>query len=172
MEQYLECALAVTTHGIKGNVKLECRCDTPAELAKLKQMYIKCKDGFSKLNVISSSVQKNMVLTHFEGVDTVEAAAKLRGTIFYADRNDLTLPKGSHFIADLIGMDVIDIDSGEKHGVLENVISPTGRDIYVVRDTPEHTFMIPCVSEFIREVSYGETKPAGIYVHIIDGMKE
>lgn len=172
MEKYLECALAVTTHGVRGNVKLECRCDTPSELAKLKAMYIKKAEGFVKMNVISSSVQKNMVLTHFEGIDTVEDAVKLRGTVFYADRDDLSLPEGSHFIADLIGMDVIDTDSGKKHGVLEDVISPTGRDIYVVRDTPEHTFMIPCVPEFIREISYGDTKPMGIYVHIIDGMKD
>ena len=113
-----------------------------------------------------------MVLTHFEGIDTVEDAAKMRNTVLYADRDDFDLPEGSHFIADLLGMDVIDAETGDIHGVLEDVISPAGRDIYVVRDTPDHTFMIPCVPEFIKDVSYGGDKAKGIYVCIIDGMKD
>ena len=37
------------------------------------------------------------------------------------------------------------------------------------------TFMFPCVSEFLDEISLGEegdSRAAGIYVHLIDGFLE
>ena len=45
MEQYLECARIASTHGIRGAVKLENRCDSPEVLADLPFMYLKNKDG-------------------------------------------------------------------------------------------------------------------------------
>lgn len=32
--------------------------------------------------------------------------------------------------------------------------------------------MIPAVPAFIMEISFGEEKPEGIYVHFIEGMRE
>ena len=51
------------------------------------------------------------------------------------------------------------------------MISPAGRDIYVVDDVRGGQFMIPAVAEFIREtVTEGERE--GVYVSLIEGMRE
>lgn len=52
--------------------------------------------------VLHASVQKNMVLATFAGVDTLERAVALRDKILYAKREDLPLPEGAHFVADLL----------------------------------------------------------------------
>lgn len=168
---YLECAQIVSTHGVKGTVRLENRCDTPKVLASLKTMYKKKGDTYIPLAVRSSSVQKTMVLTSFEGVDTVEDAAAMRGTVLYAKREDFRLRRGEYFWADILGLPVIDFESEEVYGTLSNILTPGAHQVYVVK-RDEGEFMIPAVPEFIKEISLGEDRPEGIYVKLIEGMIE
>ena len=161
--EYLECGQIVSTHGVKGTVRLENRCDSPAVLAKLKRMY--------KKKVVSSSVQKNMVLCTFEGLDSVEAAAAMKGTVLYAKREDFKLRKGDYFWADIMGLPVIDDETGEVYGTLSNILTPGAHQVYVVK-REAGDFMIPAVPEFIKEISLGEEREEGIYVKLIEGMIE
>ena len=61
------------------------------------------------------------------------------------------------------------VAAGEKYGVLKDVISPAGRDIYVVSDVNGGEFMIPAVDEFVREIDIDGGR---ILVHLIEGMRE
>lgn len=170
--QYLECGKAVSTHGIRGTLRLECYCDTPVTLARMKTLYKKEKDGtFTPMKVRAASVQKEMVLVSFADIQTVEEAIPYKGTTFYASRDDFRLGKGAVFVADIIGLDVIDFESGEKYGTLSEVITPGGREIYVVDDVRGGQFMIPVVPEFVKKIT-DEGEDEGIYVHLIDGMRE
>ena len=171
-QKYLECGKAVSTHGVRGTLRFECWCDTPETLAALKTIYRKAPDGsFIPMKVRSASVQKGMVLVSFEELTALEEAIPFKGTVFYADRDSIRREEGDVFVADLIGLSVVDAESGETYGTLAEVISPGGRDIYVVDDVRGGQFMIPAVAEFIREiVTEGERE--GIYVSLIEGMRE
>ena len=51
------------------------------------------------------------------------------------------------------------------------MISPAGRDGYVIDDVRGGQFMIPAVEEFVKEiVTEGERE--GLYVSLIEGMRE
>ncbi len=169
-QKYLECGKAVSTHGVRGTLRLECYCNDTETLAKLRRMYKKAPSGeFIPMKVRAASVQKNMVLVTFENITTLDEAILYKGTVFYADRDDISRDKGDVFIADMIGLDVVDEESGEKYGVLKDVISPAGRDIYVVDDVNGGEFMIPSVAEFIRNI---DVEGGKILVHLIEGMRE
>lgn len=171
-QKYLECGKAVSTHGVRGTLRLESYCNTPEALAKMRTLYKKSPAGeYIPMKVRASSVQKNMVLCTFDQITTLEDAITYKGTVFYADRNDMKLGKGERFIADLIGLDVIDFETGEKYGTLDEVITPGGRDVYVVNDVNGGKFMIPVVDEFVREI-VDEGEREGIYVSLIEGMRE
>ena len=168
---YLECGKAVSTHGVRGTLRLESWCDTPAALARLRTLYRKTAAGYVPMKVRAASVQKNMVLVSFEELTALEDAIPFKGTVFYADRNDFRTKEGDVFVADMLGLDVIDFETGEKYGALREVISPGGRDVYVVDDVRGGEFMIPAVSAFVKEiVTEGERE--GIYVSLIEGMRE
>lgn len=165
MEKYLDCALVASTHGVRGGMRLENRCNSPETLSSLKRMFIKEGEEYRELKKISSFIQKSMVVATFEGIDTVEAAAAMRGTVLYAAREDFKLKKGEFFIADMLGLPVFDADSGETVGKLRDVIKPGAQQIYVVeRDGGE--FMIPAVPEFILEIDLEK----GIKVKVIEGL--
>ncbi len=169
--RYLECGKVINTHGLDGTVKLEVWCDAPETLASLKRVYVKdenAEDGhFSELKVRRASVQKRFVLAKLEGVDDPDAAERMRGTVLYAERGDVPLAPGAHFIADLIGLPVIDADSGVEYGTLCHVFNAGASDVYTI-DTPAGERMMPAVPEFVVSIDIDKA----IYVRPIEGMFE
>lgn len=171
-EQYLECGKIVGTHGVRGMVRLECYADSPRTLAGLRRLYYKEKNGtFIEWKVLRASVQKTMVLMALDGIDDLDKAIPLKGTVVYADRADFRLRKGDVFIADILSLPVIDEETGETYGILDEVITSGVQDLYVVKEPDGKTFMIPCVPEFIRRIE-AEGENAGIFVKLIEGMRE
>lgn len=171
-EKYLECAKVVGTHGVRGTLRLQSYCDTPLTLAKLRKLYKKNSLGeYELLKVRASSVQKNAVLCTLEGFTNLDQAIPMKNMTLYADRNDIAKGEGDVFVADMLGLDVIDLESGEKYGILSEVLSPAGRDVYVVEDVRGGTFMIPAVSEFVKKI-VTDGDGMGIYVTLIEGLRE
>ena len=162
--EYPECGKIVNTHGCHGGVKVEQWCDSPAVFAALPAVYLKKGDGFEKKKVKRAAISRNMVFADLEGVDTMEAADALRGTVLYAKREDLKIPEGVLLIAEMIGLPVYHAQSGEQLGVLKDVIHPAATDIYVI-STPGGEAMMPVVREFVKRV-----EETGIYVSPIEGM--
>lgn len=183
LSKFLECAKITNTHGIAGALKLECRADSPEVLLKIKTMYRKIGDEYVPMKVLKSSVHKNMVLVFFEGITDPEAAIKLKDTVLYAEREAFRLRRGDFFIADIIGLPVYDAETGALLGTMEDVLAPAGQQVYVIKKPVDaegedgekpskKTFMVPCVPEFIKKVSFGEDCDAGVYVSLIEGMDE
>lgn len=170
MEKYLECAKIVGTHGVHGAVRLSSMCDSPEVLASLKRMYYRRGGALEELCVKSAFVHKSMVVASFDGVDSLDGAIAMRDLVLYADRDDIPRRDGDFFISDLIGLSVKDAESGEVYGTLSDVISPAGRDIYVVKKPSGGEFMIPCVGEFVKRISPEEDH--AIFVKLIEGMTD
>ena len=162
---YLECGKIVNTHGVKGEVKVEPWCDSPTVFAKLPKVYLKQGDDYICHKLVRASVFKNLVVTGIEGINDVDAAALLKGQTLYAAREDFHLKAGAYFIADLIGLPLIDSESGALYGTLREVINRGASDIYVV-DTPSGERMMPAVKEFVKRVDAEQ----GIYISPIEGM--
>ena len=142
MEQLLETGKIVTLHALKGEVKVEPWCDSPELLAEFDELYL---DG-RWVNVERARVQKRMVIMKLEGYDTPEEAAKLIGKVLYIDRDQLELDEGTYFIADLIGMKVLDADDPEKvYGTLTQVSETGANDVYHILFADGVTRYIPVI---------------------------
>lgn len=159
-EKYLEAGIIVNTHGVRGEVKINPWADSPEFLKRMKTLYI----GGEALKVSASRVHKGFLLAKLEGVDDVNAAMALKNKTVYIARKDVKLPKGSFFIADIIGAKVVD-ESGKELGVLADVLEMPAQNIYLVKG--EREIMIPAVEEFILNT---DVKNKLITVHLIEGM--
>ena len=159
-DQLLGCGKIVNTHGIRGEVKIQPWADSPEVLCSLPALYI---DG-SPVAIRSARVHKGNVIALLEGVSDVDQAMLLKNKVVWLNRGDLDLPEGSFFLADLMGLRVID-EAGQELGVLADILSPSQQQVYVVKG--ERELMIPAVPEFILE-----TNVTGGYlkVRLIEGM--
>ena len=166
-EKYLECGKIINTHGVKGAVKAESWCDSPEILADLERIYTEEKGRVVEYKVVKGSVFKQFVLFELEGVFGMDAALEMKNKVIYASRDDIELEEGDYFIADLIGLPVIDADSGREYGKITDIINTGASDIYVIK-TEKGESMMPAVEEFVKEID----PEKGIFVRPIEGMFE
>lgn len=164
-QPYLECGKIINLHGFRGAVKLESWCDSPEVLASLPALWF-CENGeYHPRKVLHASVFRQFVIARLEGICDEEAANRLRGTVVYAAREDLPLPEGGHFIADLIGLPVKHADTGEVLGTLIRVDARAHADLYTVQ-TPHGEALLPAVPQFVVRTDPDDA----IYVRPIPGL--
>ncbi len=154
--EYLETGKIVNVHGLKGDVKVLPWADLPEVLLEFDEFFI---DGVS-YTVENARIQKESVLVKFKGVDTVEAAEKLRNKVIYINKEELELDEGVYFIEDLIGLSVYDADSGELYGKITDVLQNGAHDVYeITSDGPEsRKLYAPAIAECEIAVSLPEKK--------------
>ena len=162
--QFLEAGEIVNTHGIRGEVKIMPWADSPEFLCQFDTFYM---DG-KPVKVLSARPHKTMVLSQLEGVDTVEKAMRLKGKVLSIDRTGVELPDGRHFLADLMGLTVLDNATGEELGTIEDILTPPAHEVYVVRGRGKE-YMIPAVDAFLAETN---VEGGYIRVNLIEGMGE
>lgn len=159
--EFLETGEIVNTHGIRGEVKLLPWSDSPAFLLDFKTLYVNGQG----MTVEAARVHKTTLLVKFAGVNTVEEAMKLKGKRVSIARKDAKLPKGSFFLADLIGLTVKD-ENGQTIGAVKEVLTPSVQNVYVIETTTGEK-LVPAVPEFIKKV---DIEGGEMLVSLIEGM--
>lgn len=147
-KQFLEAGKIVGTHGLKGEVRIDPWCDSASFLSRFKRLFR--SDG-TELKVLSARVHKNVTIVLFDGIESVEQAEGLKGKIVYISRDDVHLPKGVHFIQDIIGLKAVDADSGREYGEVTDVIQTGANDVYqITKDGKDH--LVPKIPDVISEI--------------------
>ncbi len=149
VKKFLEGGKIVGTHGVRGEMRVECWCDSPQFLAQFKTLYF--DEGNEKVKV-KSRAHKNMVLTKIPGVDTIEQADLYRGRILYINRSDIKLEEGVNFVSDMIGLNVVDSSTNQVYGVLTDVFKTGSNDVYEMKDKDGKAFYIPAIPDVIDNV--------------------
>lgn len=158
--ELLECGKIVNTHGIRGEVKIVPWADSPEFLRDLPALYI---DG-KAVKIRNARIHKGNVIALLDGIDDVNSAMLLKEKVVSMSRSDVNLPEGSFYLADIIGLKVID-ESGNELGILDDILSPSLQQVYVIKG--EREIMIPAVPEFVLETN---VEGGYIKVRLIEGM--
>lgn len=153
LKKYLEAGKIVGTHGIRGEVRVDTWCDSPAFFSKLKKVYL--KNGETEL-LVKSRPHKNIAIMKISGIDTIEAAEKYLGKVVYMDREDAQLPEDTYFIADLIGLDALDAESGSVYGKISDVFKTGANDVYEITGENEKKYLVPVIDEVVKEINPSE----------------
>ena len=156
--QFIEAGEIVTTHGIKGEMKVLPWVDSPDALCEFDRVRIAGKEYI----VESCRVQKTCNLLKLEGIDTVEDAQAMRGKTVELYREDID--DDVIFAAELIGMNVL--CDGETLGKIVEVLDYPGNSVYVIKG--KHEYMIPAVKQFILSTDMENNV---MQVKIIEGMR-
>ena len=156
--QFVEAGEIVTTHGVRGEVKVLCWLDDPEMLCEFDRCRIAGKD----YTMEQVRVQKTCNLVKLSGIDSMEAAQAMRGKVIELYREDID--DEVIFAAELIGVEVF--CDGNSIGKIKDVLDYPGNSVYVVKG--EHEYMIPAVKQFILSTDVDGNR---MDVKLIEGMR-
>jgi 16S rRNA processing protein RimM len=165
-KEYLECGRVCTAHGILGQLKIEHWCDSPKVLATQKRVFTAEKDGsYTERKITSAKVANNFVLLSLEGITDREAAFNMRGITLYLKREDLKIKKGTILLQDIIGMPVIDKNTGKVYGTVTDITDAPASQIYTI-NCENKDVLLPNVKEFVKEID----EEKGVFITPIPGF--
>ena len=153
-------------HGIKGVLKLQPLTDYPERFRSMDRLVVEFpapKVGVPRapreLTVLGLDVleSKNLFLVRTEEVQTCDEAESLKGgLVTVAPEDRVPLEEDCYWIDDLLGLRVVEQDTGRDLGRVEDVMSTGSNDVYSVR-TPEGVLkMIPAIAEVVQKVDLEE----------------
>ena len=155
---FIKAGEIVTTHGVRGEVKVLCWLDDPEMLCEFDRCRIAGKD----YEMTEVRVQKTCNLVKLQGVDTMEAAQALRGKVVELYREDMD--DDVIFADELIGVEVF--SDGVSIGTITDVLDYPGNSVYVVKG--QYEYMIPAVRQFILNTDLNGNR---MEVRLIEGMR-
>ena len=123
-------ATIVTTHGLKGWVKIKYYIKDVLDIKKYP-LFAENGNSFKILNLKHTN-SIDCILVEFEGLTSIEQAQALRDTNLYTQKNNLPkLTEDEYFYNDLINLDVLD-SQNKVVGVVVGVYNFGAGDILEV----------------------------------------
>ena len=159
--EQVEVGQIVNTHGVRGELKVQPWCDVPEQFLEFHTLYL---DG-APVKSTAVRIHKNNVLLTLPGVTDMDAALHLKGKILSVQREDIQLPEGRYLNAELMGLSVVDAETGKEIGTIQDVLIYPANNVLVVKGEKE--YLIPAVPAVIESTNL-ETNT--MTIHLMKGM--
>jgi 16S rRNA processing protein RimM len=166
-------ARILRSRGLRGEVAAEILTDFPERLPNLREVWLADGRGESRRIAVQrcwlSTGRGGQAIFHFAGVDTVEAADKLRGAEVQVPLDQLTkLSAGQYYVSDLIGCEVWEAAATAAMGTVGNVEFPGGVPLLAV-ETGEGEVLVPLAAEFCIRI---DVQAKRIDVALPEGLRD
>ena len=120
-----------------------------------------------KLEIENVKYFKQYAILKFKGIDNINDIEKYKGRSLYVTRDQaIPLEEDEYYIADLMGLDVY-LESGEKFGVLKDVMETGANDVYIVETEEGKEVLIPAIHECVLDIDVEENR---MEIHLMDGL--
>lgn len=148
----MEIGLILGAFGIKGEVKILSLYDEPERFGKLETLDIAGPDGSRTIYPVEQvRIHKGHAIALLEGIKDRTSAEALKQCYIHIEGGNLTVAENARIYTErLIGIEVF-TETGDRLGVLEEVIRTGANDVYEVRNG-DKSILLPAISEVIREV--------------------
>ena len=170
MMDYLKIGGIISTHGLKGEVKVYPTTQDVHRYDVLDTAYIEMPSGKISVHVERVRYFKNLVIVKFRGLDRIEDVEGYLKHDLYVSREDaIELGENEYFVGDVIGLKVI-TDDGRVLGILDDVMETGANDVYVIasQEEPGKEILLPVIRDVILETSLEE---GYIKVHLLPGLE-
>jgi len=158
-------------HALKGEFKVLPLTDYPERFFSMETLPLFRNGNFvfraSIVNVRALEGKDLFIFACKEFTDLNAVQSIIGCTICVPKEERATLRDGEYWIEDLIGMSVIEIETGSILGKVKDVVRNGGNELYLIDGEDEREHLIPVVGEFIKSI---DESSRSIYVALIDGL--
>lgn len=167
MEDILQVGIITSTHGVRGEVKVYPTTDDVRRFKRLKEVILDTGKEQITLEIEAVKFFKQMVILKFKGIDNINDVEKYKQKSLYVTRkNAVRLSRDEYFIADLMGLKVID-ESEEEIGILREVMETGANDVYIIDMKDGRELLLPAIKQCVLQV---DVENGFVKVHVLDGL--
>lgn len=159
--------------GLRGELAAEILTDFPERLPKLREVWL--ADGRSAPRRVQvrrcwlSPSRGGQAIFHFDGVENVEVAERLRGCeVQIPLEQRAKLDPGNYYVGELIGCEVWEAGAAAAMGAVRDVEFPGGVPLLAV-ETPEGEILVPLAAEFCVRIDVSAKR---IDVALPEGLRD
>ena len=135
--------------GVRGQLKVIPTGRSPERFRQLERLYV--GETHDHYEIEHCQVRRTDVLLKLKGIDTREAAVAQRYVYVYVPESEaVELSPGEYFVHQIVGLLVL-TTAGEHLGTVEEVLSTSANDVYVVPG-PHGEVLIPALKTVIRTI--------------------
>ena len=161
----------VGAHALKGKFKVQPLTDYPERFYSMKTLPVFRGENFicgASIKSVSVLEGKNLFIMECKEFNDPIAVQSIVGCLIRVPREEReTLHEGEYWIDDLIGMNAVDIETGNILGKVKDVIRNGGNELYLIDGLDGKEHLIPAVDEFIKNI---DERLRVIYVALTDGL--
>jgi len=150
MSDYLEFGRIASTHGLRGEFKVELWCDGLDFAMQFKTLYWGVERN--ALNIESCRGNGGLAIIKIEGCDNIESAKSMVGKILWFARKDVVLEEGSYFQNDLIGLEVVDASTDEIYGKIAQIYQTGANDVYAIKNKSGVEKLFPAIHQVVKTI--------------------
>ena len=164
--KYLNVGRIVTTHGIKGEVKVKVETDDDSRFSKNNKLYVGADEKHISGEIIidNARYQKDMILLSFNNIKDINDVLKYVGLSLFVDIDEVRVD-GEIYYDDLIDCKII--ADGKEVGIVIDVMEVPQGEILRVKKKDGKIALIPYVDEFIENVDINKKE---IIINPIEGL--
>jgi len=151
--EFLLAGKLLKPHGLKGEIGLKVITDFPEIFLRKPYVYIGPEFRRLKIRAIRQAGKKWLI--SFVGLEDFNAVRNLVNmNVFFSVKQMPTLPEGEYYIHQLIGLVAFNI-SGERIGILSDVLQTGTNDIYVIalnENERGKEVLLPAIESVIKKI--------------------
>lgn len=151
-DDLLEIGEVVRPHGLKGRIKAKSYLVSKGSTQRLDEIFIgKPKEPAAPFRIKTLQVERKALLLELEGIEDVEAAARLVGGRIWISPEKLEkLPEDEYYWHELLGLEVT-TEAGQRLGRVASIIPGENHDVYVCA-AREREILLPAIGDVIRRI--------------------
>lgn len=167
MEEFFQVGIITSPHGIGGEVKVFPTTDDMRRFKRLKEVILDTGKERIPMEIEGVKFFKRFAILKFAGIDNINDVEKYRNSSLLVPRkNAVRLSRDEYFVADLMGLKVLDEEDAEI-GTLKEVMETGANDVYVIALNDGRELLLPAIKQCVLSV---DVEAGFIKIHILEGL--
>ncbi len=167
MEDFFQVGIITSPHGVHGEVKVYPTTDDVKRFKRLKEVILDTGKERMNLEIEGVKFLKQLAVLKFRGYDNVNDVERFRQKPLLVTReNAVRLGRDEYFIADLMGLKVLD-EEEQEIGILREVIETGANDVYAIDLADGRELLLPAIKQCVLAV---DVEAGFIKIHILEGL--
>ncbi|MGJ9668978.1 ribosome maturation factor RimM [Actinotignum sp. GS-2025b] len=163
----LTVAIIGAPHGLKGEVRLDVRTDSPARRLAVRAQLETDPADFGPLTITRTREYRGVTYALFAESTTRDTAEALRGVRLIVETDEDEPEEDAYYAHELRGLEVLDPE-GYELGIITGLENGPAQDVLVVREPDGRIARVPFVREIVTAVDLDDhcvvvDAPAGLF---------